>query len=51
MKTPNFLIVGAAKSGTTNLFDFLNQHPGVFILRYLKRLMLIGGLGQILIIL
>jgi|ETN01SMinimDraft_4_1059930.scaffolds.fasta_scaffold38050_2 hypothetical protein len=36
MKTPNFLIVGAAKSGTTNLFDFLNQHPGVFIPRYLK---------------
>lgn len=28
---PNFLIVGAAKSGTTSLFKYLNQHPEVFI--------------------
>lgn len=28
---PNFLIVGAAKCGTTSLFHYLNQHPQVFI--------------------
>lgn len=28
---PNFLIVGAAKSGTTSIFKYLNQHPQVFI--------------------
>jgi len=30
-KFPNFLIVGAAKSGTTSLFHYLNQHPDVYI--------------------
>lgn len=28
---PNFLIVGAAKAGTTSLFHYLNSHPQVFI--------------------
>ncbi len=28
---PNFLIIGAAKSGTTSLADYLGQHPDVFI--------------------
>lgn len=28
---PNFLVVGAAKSGTTSLFDYLVQHPDIFI--------------------
>ena len=27
---PNFLIIGAAKSGTTSLFDVLTQHPQVY---------------------
>lgn len=27
---PNFLIIGAAKCGTTTLFDALSQHPQVF---------------------
>lgn len=27
---PNFLIVGAAKSGTTSLYYWLDQHPGIF---------------------
>ena len=31
MKKPNFLIVGAAKSGTTSLFHYLRQHPAVFM--------------------
>ena len=28
---PDFLIVGAAKSGTTSLFNYLNQHPDIYI--------------------
>lgn len=28
---PNFFLVGAAKSGTTSLARYLNQHPDVFI--------------------
>jgi len=28
---PNFLIVGAAKAGTTSFAKYLNQHPDVFI--------------------
>ncbi len=27
---PNFLIVGAAKSGTTSLYKYLSQHPDIF---------------------
>tara|TARA_B100000902_G_scaffold163425_2_gene158618 strand:+ start:40070 stop:40978 length:909 start_codon:yes stop_codon:yes gene_type:complete len=30
-KLPNFLIVGAAKSGTSSLHHYLNQHPDVFM--------------------
>ena len=33
-KLPNFLIVGAAKSGTTSLHNYLNQHPGIFMPSY-----------------
>ncbi|RJX18278.1 MAG: hypothetical protein C4575_11000 [Desulforudis sp.] len=28
---PNFFIIGAAKSGTSSLADYLNQHPDIFI--------------------
>lgn len=28
---PNFLIVGAAKSGTTSLYHYLKQHPDIFL--------------------
>ncbi|MEP2025005.1 MAG: sulfotransferase domain-containing protein [Reichenbachiella sp.] len=28
---PNFLIVGAAKSGTTTLYDCLRQHPEIYL--------------------
>ncbi|MEM7284699.1 MAG: sulfotransferase [Pseudomonadota bacterium] len=31
MTDPNFLIVGAAKSGTTSLHAYLNHHPDVFL--------------------
>ena len=31
IKLPNFLIVGAAKSGTSSLHNYLNQHPDIFL--------------------
>lgn len=31
MKLPNFLVIGAAKSGTTSLYEYLRQHPEVFL--------------------
>jgi len=36
IKLPNFLIVGAAKSGTSSLHNYLNQHPQVFMPSYNK---------------
>ena len=33
MKTVDFLIVGAQKSGTTALYEYLNQHPDVCMAR------------------
>jgi len=36
-KMPNFLIVGAAKSGTSSLHNYLNQHPEVFMPSYDKQ--------------
>jgi hypothetical protein len=29
--TPNFLMVGAAKSGTTSLYQYLREHPQIFM--------------------
>lgn len=31
MTLPNFVVIGAAKSGTTSLREYLDQHPEVFI--------------------
>jgi len=31
---PNFLIVGAAKSGTTSLYYYLKDHPDIFMPKY-----------------
>lgn len=31
MKRPNFLVIGAAKSGTTALCDYFGQHPQIFL--------------------
>jgi len=28
---PNFLIIGAARAGTTALFTYIDQHPEVFL--------------------
>ena len=30
-RRPDFFIVGAAKSGTTSMHDYLRQHPAVFM--------------------
>jgi hypothetical protein len=30
MRLPDFLIIGAAKSGTTTLYKYLDKHPQVF---------------------
>ncbi|MFK7848709.1 MAG: sulfotransferase [Rhodothermales bacterium] len=30
MRLPDFLLIGAAKSGTTALFHYLGQHPGIY---------------------
>lgn len=31
MKIPHFLVVGAARAGTTSLQQYLRQHPGLFL--------------------
>lgn len=31
MVMPNFLIIGAAKAGTTSLYYYLNQHPQIYM--------------------
>lgn len=30
-KKPNFFVVGAAKSGTTSLYSYLDQHPEIYL--------------------
>lgn len=30
-KIPNFFIVGAAKSGTTSVYEYLSQHPDIYL--------------------
>ena len=31
MTLPNFIIIGAAKSGTTSLYQYLRQHPDIYM--------------------
>ena len=31
MSLPNFLVIGAAKAGTTSLYYYLKQHPEIFL--------------------
>ena len=31
MNLPNFLVIGAGKSGTTSLYEYLRQHPQIFM--------------------
>jgi len=37
----NFLLVGAAKSGTSSLYKYLNQHPEIFLPKYKESLFFI----------
>ena len=30
-RMPNFLVIGAAKTGTTSLHNYLGQHPEIFM--------------------
>ena len=30
-KLPNFIIIGAGKCGTTSLYNYLNQHPQIYL--------------------
>jgi hypothetical protein len=36
MALPNFLCVGAQKSGTTTLYEILKTHPDIFLPRKIK---------------
>lgn len=31
MIMPNFLTIGAAKAGTTSIYNYLNQHPEIYM--------------------
>ena len=31
MTLPNFLIIGAMKSGTTSLYNYFKQHPEIYM--------------------
>lgn len=31
MRLPNFLVIGAAKAGTTTVYQYLKQHPLVYM--------------------
>ncbi len=46
MRKPNFLIVGAAKSGTTSLFEYLRGHPDVFMPGIKEASYFAGGGGR-----
>lgn len=41
-KLPNFLIVGAAKCGTTSLYQYLYQHPEIFMPKWKELSYFIG---------
>ena len=41
-KMPNFLIVGAAKAGTTSLYEYLRQHQDIFMPRWKELSFFIG---------
>jgi hypothetical protein len=43
---PNFLVVGAPKSGTTSLYHYLRQHPEVFLSTVRKEGRFFSGVGD-----
>ena len=44
--TPNFLIIGAAKSGTTSLYHYLSAHPDIFLSTVRKEGRHFSGVGD-----
>jgi hypothetical protein len=45
---PNFLIIGAAKSGTTSLYNYLKQHPDIYMPSVKEPSYFIADEGEIL---
>ncbi|MBZ0179994.1 MAG: hypothetical protein K8F36_11940, partial [Melioribacteraceae bacterium] len=43
-KKPNFLIVGAAKSGTTSLYAYLKKHQDIYLSETIKETFFLTGL-------
>lgn len=43
---PNFLVIGAPKSGTTSLYHYLSQHPDVFLSPVRKEGRFFSGIGE-----
>ena len=31
MTLPNFLVIGAGKAGTTSIYEYLGEHPQIFV--------------------
>lgn len=46
MGMPNFLIIGATKSGTTSLYRYLQQHPEIFLPPHVKETNFFAYEGQ-----
>jgi hypothetical protein len=46
MTFPNFLIVGAAKAGTTSLYHYLKQHPAIYMPLEVKETFFFSGLTK-----
>ena len=45
-KLPNFLIVGTAKCGTTSIYNYLKQHPQVFLPRHKEPLFMMSAIYE-----
>lgn len=43
---PNFLVIGAPKSGTTSLYHYLSQHPDVFLSKTRKEGRFFSRIGE-----
>ena len=43
---PNFLVIGAPKSGTTSLYHYLSQHPVIFLSKVRKEGRFFSGVGD-----
>ena len=43
-RLPNFLVVGAAKAGTTSLYHYLREHPQVFLPSAIKETFFFSGI-------